>query len=79
VIVAPPPIVALRARVLAIVLPIAAVLGIQIAAVGAIFAIVPVVVVMMVAIVHAELDGGLLRVGFGDDHGWCNNGSSQEK
>jgi hypothetical protein len=51
----------------------------QVTPVGAVFAIVPVMVVTVVAIIDPDLDGGLLSSGFGHNQGGCNNGSRQEE
>jgi hypothetical protein len=46
--------------------------------VGAVFAVVPVMVIAVVPIVDSDLDAALLSLGFGHNQGWCNNGSGQE-
>ena len=65
--------------VLALVAPIASVLHHEVAPVGAVFAVVPVVVVAMVAIVDADLDASFLRLGAGDESGRRDQGSTQEQ
>jgi hypothetical protein len=76
--VAPIPVMALCPMVLAVVLAILAALFLEVTPVGMVFAVVPIVVVTVVAIVDPDLYGGLLRFGFGDNESWRNNGSSQE-
>jgi hypothetical protein len=76
--VAPIPVVSLPSVVLPVVLPIAPVLCDQVSPVGAVFAVVPVVVITVVPIVDSDLNAAVLRSGVGHDCGWCSNGSSQE-
>jgi len=77
--VAPVPIVPLHSVVLSLVRAITPVLFRQVTSVGAVFAIVPVMVIAVVPIVDSHLGAGLLGFGFGHNQGWCNNGSSQEQ
>jgi len=53
---APMPVVALHAAVLALVLTIAAMLCHEVTPVGAIFAVIPIVVVAIVPVIDADLD-----------------------
>src|ERR1700680_649326 len=76
--VAPAPVIPLHDHSLPAVLTISPVPFDQITPVGALLARVPVVVVAVVPVVDADHDR-LLRFGFGDNHGWCNNRSSQKK
>jgi hypothetical protein len=76
--VAPIPIVPLHSVVLPLVRSITPMLFRQVTSVGAVFAIVPVMVIAVVSIVDSHLDTGLLRFGFGHNHSWRNNRSSQE-
>lgn len=66
---APMPIVALDAAVLPLVCAIAAVPCCEVTPVGAVFAIVPIVVVAIVPVIDSDLDG-VLRLGIGHDDGW---------
>jgi hypothetical protein len=75
--VAPSPIVPLLPGVLPVVFTVGAVLFFEITAVGAVFAVVPIVVIAMVPVVDAELDAGFLRSGGGDHCGRCSNGAGQ--
>jgi hypothetical protein len=61
------------------VLTIRPVLFRQITPVGAVFVVIPVVVIMMVTVVDAYLNSGFLRPGAGHDGGWRSNGRSQKK
>ena len=76
--VAPIPVVLLHSIVLPVVLTITPVLFCQVTPVGAVFVVVPVVVITMVPIVDSHLDAAFLRSGVGHDCGWRSNGSSQE-
>jgi len=69
----------LHVALLPVVLAIAPVLDHQVMSISAVFPIVPVMVVAMVAIIYADLDYGLLRFGFGHNQGGRNNGSRQEE
>ena len=75
---APIPVVPLRSVVLPVVLTIPPVLCRQVAPVGAVLVVVPVVVIAVVPIIDSHLDAAFLRSGMGHDCGWCSNGSSQE-
>jgi hypothetical protein len=71
------PIVPLHPVVLLAVYDITPVVYHQVVSVGAVFASVPVVIIMMVPVVDSDLD--LLSLGFYHNEGWCGNGSSQEQ
>jgi uncharacterized YccA/Bax inhibitor family protein len=77
-VVAPIPILSLRSVVLPVVLTIPPVLCRQVTPVGAVFAVVPVVVITVVPIIDPDLDPAFLRSGAGHDCGWRSNRSSQE-
>ena len=77
--VAPTPVVALSSGVLPVVLAVGSVLNHVITPVGAIFAIVPVVVVAVVPIVDPQLHSGFLRLRAGHGHRWCGKGSAQKQ
>jgi hypothetical protein len=70
------PVVVLHAVVLSVVHDVRSVMYHQVMPVDVVFVSVPVVVVMMMPIVDANLD--LLSLGFDYKHGRCNDGSSQE-
>jgi hypothetical protein len=72
------PVAFLLSVVLLIVLTIVLVPFLQIASIGVVFVIVPVMIITMVPIVDSDLDPGLLRSGAGHECRWCNNGSSQK-
>ena len=76
--VAPIPVVPLRSVVLLVILTIAPVLSREVTPVGAVFVVVPVMVITVVPIVDSDLDAAVLRSWVGPDCGWCSNGSSQE-
>jgi hypothetical protein len=76
--VAPIPIVSLHSVVLPVVRAITPVLFYEVTSVGAVFAVVPVMIIAVVPIVDSHLDAGLLSSGFSHNQGWCNDGSSQE-
>jgi uncharacterized YccA/Bax inhibitor family protein len=61
---------------LAFVLPIAPMLHHEVTPVGAVFAVVPIVVVAVVAIVDADLDASFLRLGAGNEGGRRDQGST---
>ena len=75
---APIPVVPLHSVVLPVVLTITPVLCYQVASVGAVFVVVPVMVITVVPIVDSDLNAAVLRFWMSDDCGWCSNGSSQE-
>jgi hypothetical protein len=75
--VAPIPVVSLNGVVLVVVLTIVPVLFRQITPVGAVFVVVPVMVVAVVSIVDSDLHTGLLSFGLGHDQGWSSNSSSE--
>ncbi|HKN61239.1 MAG TPA: cyclic nucleotide-binding domain-containing protein [Candidatus Acidoferrales bacterium] len=74
--VAPIPVVSLHGVVLVVVLTIVPVLFRQITPVGAVFMVVPVVVIAVVSIVDSDLH--FLRFGLCHDEGWSSNSSSQD-
>jgi len=76
--VAPIPIVSLHSVVLPLVRAITPVPFHKVTSVGAVFAVVPVMVIAVVPIVDPHLDAGLLSFGSGPNKGRCSNGSSQE-
>src|ERR1700680_61386 len=76
--VAPVPVMPLHSVLLPAVGTISPVLFHQVIPVGTVFAAIPVVVVTVVPVVDADLDG-LLSLGFGDNQRWCGNRSSQKK
>jgi hypothetical protein len=51
----------------------------EIAAISAIFAVVPVVIVLVTAVVNTELHTGFLRLGPGHEYDWCGEGRSQDE
>jgi hypothetical protein len=63
--VAPIPVMPLRSVVLPVVFTITPVLFCQVAPVGAVFVVVPVMVIAVVSIVDSHLDAGLLSFGSG--------------
>jgi hypothetical protein len=75
--VAPIPVVPLHSIVLPVVLAITPVLCYQVTSVGAVFVVVPVMVITVVPIVDSDLDATVLRSWVSDDGGWCSNGISQ--
>ena len=77
--VTPTPVVALSSGVLPVVRAIRPVLNHVITPVGAIFAIVPVVVVAMVPIIDPQLHPGFLRLRAGQGYRWCGKGSAQKQ
>lgn len=76
---APGPVIALESAILVIVLPIGPVLNHEIASVGAVFAVVPVVIVIVIAIKNANLHAGLLRLWRGHNYSRRSKGSSQNQ
>ena len=76
--VAPIPVVPLRSVVLLVVLTITPVLCCEVTPIGAVFVVVPVMVITVVPIVDSVLDAAVLRSGDGHDCGWRSNGSSQD-
>jgi len=75
--VAPLPVMVLHFVILMFVDNIGAVPTLEIFPVSAVLVIVPVVVVVMVPIVDADLHVGFLRQWSSHDYGWCSNGGSQ--
>jgi len=67
--VAPLPVMAVDSVVLALVATIASVLHYQVVPVGAVFTVVPVVVVAVIPIIDADLDASFLRLGAGNEGG----------
>jgi hypothetical protein len=76
--VAPIPVVSLHSVMLSVVFTISPVPFPQVTPVGAVFVIVPIMVITVVPIVDANLDDAVLRFGAGHDCGWCSNGSGQD-
>jgi hypothetical protein len=79
VMVAPLPVISLVSFFLAVVLTILPAVFDQITAVGAIFAVVPVVVVTVVPIEDADLYAGFLSFGVGHNRGWRNDRGGQDQ
>ena len=77
--VAPLPVVPLSSGVLPVVRAIGPVLNHVITPVGAIFAVIPVVVVAMVPIIYSQLHPGFLRLRAGQGYRWCGKGSAQKQ
>ena len=77
--VAPIPIVPLHSVMLPVVLTITPVPFCQVTPVGAVFAVVPVMVIMVVPIVDSDLQGALLRGGVGHNYGRRSDGRGQEQ
>src|ERR1700683_1692250 len=77
-IVAPIPVCTLRGAILMIIRAIGAMVVGQILAICVVFAIVPVVIILVVAIVDTDLNGGVLRQGGGEGHGWCDQCCCQD-
>jgi hypothetical protein len=73
--VAPVPVTILFPVVLPVVFTIALVTFHEVTPVSVVFAVIPVVVVTVVAIIDAKLN--FLRPGSGHDYDWCGNGGSQ--
>ncbi len=71
---APMPIVALYATVLPLVLAIAAVLFDEVTPVGAVFAVIPIMVVAIIPVINSDLNTAVLRLGVCQDDSW--NGES---
>jgi hypothetical protein len=76
--VAPVPIMPLHSAVLPVVLTIALVLIVEVTLVGAVFAVVPVMVVTVVPIADTDVHVRFLRLGTGHDYSWRGMSSSQE-
>lgn len=76
---APGPVIALLSAALPVVLPIVSVLLREIASVGAILAVVPIVIILVIPIVDSDLDTGLLRRRAGHDDHWRGKGRSQDE
>jgi hypothetical protein len=77
--VTPAPVLPLSSGVLPVVRTIGPVLNHVITPVGAIFAVVPVVVVTMVPIIDTDLHAGFLRLWAGLGYRWCGKGSAQKQ
>ena len=75
----PIPVVPLRPIVLPVVLNICPVLFSQIAPVGVIFAVVPIMVITVVPVVDSNLHAGFLRSGSGHDCRRCGDSRSQQQ
>jgi len=67
---APMPIVALHATVLPLVLAIAAVLFDEVTPVGAVFAVIPIMVVAIIPVINSDLDTAVLGLGVCQDDSW---------
>jgi hypothetical protein len=76
---APGPVIALLSAVLLVVLPIVSVLLREIASIGAILAVIPIVIVFVIPIVDSDLDTGLLRRRSGHNDHWRGKGRSQDE
>lgn len=76
---APVPVVPLDAIMLSLVLTIAPVPCREITPVGAIFAVIPIVIIPMVPIIDADLDVAVLRFRAGHDGGWRSQGGNQQQ
>ena len=76
---APGPVIALLSAVLLVVLSIGSVLFHEIAPISAIFAVVPIVIVLVIPIVDSDLNAGLLRSRSGDHNHWSGKGRSQDE
>jgi hypothetical protein len=77
--VAPIPVVLLHVMVLPVVFPIIPVFYDQVMPVGAVLAVVPVVIIMVTVVIDSDLYASLLSFGFNQNQGWCNNGGCQEQ
>ena len=77
--VAPLPVIPLSSRILSVVPTIGPALNHEITPIGAVFAIVPFVVVPMVPIVDPDLHAGFLRLGAGHGCRWCGKSSAQKQ
>ena len=77
--VTPSPVISLRSGVLTVVITIGPALNHIIVPVGAIFAIVPIVVVAVVAIIDTELNIGFLRLRAGHGYRRCGKGCAQKQ
>ena len=76
---APTPVFPLCSGVLPVVRTTGPALNHVITPVGAIFAVVPVVVVTMVPIVDSDLNGPFLRLWAGHGYRWCGKSSAQKQ
>jgi hypothetical protein len=76
---APSPVIALLSAVLLVVFAIVSVLLREIASVGAVFAVIPIVIVLVIPVVDSDLDTGLLRRRSGHDDHWSGKGGSQDE
>jgi hypothetical protein len=76
--VAPLPVMAVDSIVLALIGPIAPMLHHKVVPVSAVFVVVPIMVVAVVAIINADLDASFLRLGASDEGGGCGKSSAQE-
>ncbi len=76
---APMPIVALHATVLPLVLAIAAVLCHEVTPVGAVFAVIPIMVVAIIPVINSNLDTAVLWLGVGHDDSWSGEGGDQQQ
>jgi len=79
VMVAPAPELPLSSGVLPVVRTIGLALNHVITPVGAVFAVVPVVVVTVVPIIDTDLHAGFLRLWAGLGYRWCGKGSAQKQ
>ena len=76
---APIPVVLLDAIVLSLVLTIVPVPRREVTPVGAIFTVIPIVIIPMVPIIDADLDAAVLRFRAGHDGGWRSQGGNQQQ
>jgi hypothetical protein len=76
---APVPVIALLSAALPVVFAIVSMLIREIASIGAILAVVPIVIVLVIPIIDSDLDAGLLRRRAGHHNHWRGKGRSQDK
>jgi len=79
IVMAPVPVVPLNAIVLSLVFTIAPVLCREVTPVGAIFTVIPIMVIPMVTIIDADLNVAVLRFRDGHDGGWHSQGDNQQQ
>ena len=79
IVMAPVPIVPLNTIVLSLVLTISPVPCCEVTPVGAIFTVIPIVIIPMVPIIDADLDVAVLRLRASHDGGWRSQGGNQRQ